>query len=525
MTNSSTAAVLYTRVSTDEQAGRGFSLRDQLARLEAYCARQGIEVLRHFREDHSAKTFDRPAWKALMRYVRANRSGVGQILFVKWDRFSRNATDALQMIRQLDALGVTAQAIDQPIDRSVPEQLMMLAIYVAAPQVENQRRSLATIRGMRRANREGRWTTTAPKGYLRVPGPDGKSRLVPDPDQAEHVREAFHLAATTDLPAEAIRRRLVKRGFRCSRSQFLLLLKNPVYPGKIAIKPWRDEPEEIARGLHEALVCEALFWRVQEKRFSATSPRTRRRRILRPQLVLRGHLLCPSCRGLMTGSGSTGNGGQYFYYHCHRCGGARFRADQANAQFPDFLCEIQLSKPVARLWARIAEDVATGVHARHKAEAVKARRNVGRLEERLLRTDRMYVEGELERDSYQRLKTTYASELRRAKARAGAAAEAKDNAIEAFGYATQLFSNLGLAWEEADLEGRDALLGSIFPGKLLFENGRFRTAAEDPLIALFGAQRAKKEDADLSKEAGVLSGSPGRIRTYNPAVNSRMLCH
>lgn len=103
----------------------------------------------HFREDHSAKTFDRPAFQKLLAYIRANRSTVDTLLVVKWDRFSRDATGALGMIRMLDELGVEVQAVKQPIDRNVPEQLMMLTIYVAAPEVENRRRSLATKRGMR----------------------------------------------------------------------------------------------------------------------------------------------------------------------------------------------------------------------------------------------------------------------------------------------------------------------------------------------------------------------------------------
>jgi len=41
-------AILYTRVSTDEQANRGYSLRDQENRLRRYCEFQKIEVVTHF---------------------------------------------------------------------------------------------------------------------------------------------------------------------------------------------------------------------------------------------------------------------------------------------------------------------------------------------------------------------------------------------------------------------------------------------------------------------------------------------
>ena len=50
-------AIIYTRVSTDDQAEKGFSLRDQKDKLVKYCDANGIEVLKHFEDDgYSAKT-------------------------------------------------------------------------------------------------------------------------------------------------------------------------------------------------------------------------------------------------------------------------------------------------------------------------------------------------------------------------------------------------------------------------------------------------------------------------------------
>lgn len=82
------------------------------------------------------------------------------------DRFSRNAGDAYQMINTLTKLGIEPQAIEQPLDLTIPENKMMLAIYLAAPEVENDRRALNTYYGMRRARKEGRMMGKAPFGYI-----------------------------------------------------------------------------------------------------------------------------------------------------------------------------------------------------------------------------------------------------------------------------------------------------------------------------------------------------------------------
>src|SRR5688572_11818880 len=159
-------ADLYIRVSTDEQADKGYSQRNQEEILRRYCEINSIKVRKVIFEDHSAKTFNRPEWQKLLADLKKNKGKSDLILFTKWDRFSRNAGDAYQMISTLRKLGVEPQAVEQPLDLSVPENKMMLAFYLAAPEVENDRRALNVFHGMRRAKKEGRWMATAPIGYI-----------------------------------------------------------------------------------------------------------------------------------------------------------------------------------------------------------------------------------------------------------------------------------------------------------------------------------------------------------------------
>lgn len=93
-------ADLYIRVSTDEQAERRYSQRDQEERLRRYCINSNISVNKVIDEDHSAKSFERPEWKKyLVEIKKSHKSNV--VLFTKWDRFSRNISDAYQMISLL----------------------------------------------------------------------------------------------------------------------------------------------------------------------------------------------------------------------------------------------------------------------------------------------------------------------------------------------------------------------------------------------------------------------------------------
>jgi site-specific DNA recombinase len=146
------SAYLYVRVSTDEQKRKGYSLSDQEDRLLKYCEYSDIQVKGIYREEYSAKNFNRPEWKKLITEIKKDRGKVeNNILFIKWDRFSRNIAYAYEMINILRAYKATAMSIDQPIDFTIPESTVMLAVYLSIPEAENTRRAMNTSNGIRRA--------------------------------------------------------------------------------------------------------------------------------------------------------------------------------------------------------------------------------------------------------------------------------------------------------------------------------------------------------------------------------------
>lgn len=75
-------ADLYVRVSTDEQADKGYSIRSQEEVLRKYCGIQNITVGKVIYEDYSAKTFNRPAWTEMLNKFRKEKGkSVDLLLF------------------------------------------------------------------------------------------------------------------------------------------------------------------------------------------------------------------------------------------------------------------------------------------------------------------------------------------------------------------------------------------------------------------------------------------------------------
>lgn len=100
-------AVIYVRVSTDQQAEEGVSLDDQRSRLAAYCEAHKLEVVAVV-ADEGQSAFKplskRPGGKRVLELVR--RKQVDAVVILRLDRGFRNTRDALENIEAWDKGGV-----------------------------------------------------------------------------------------------------------------------------------------------------------------------------------------------------------------------------------------------------------------------------------------------------------------------------------------------------------------------------------------------------------------------------------
>lgn len=97
--------------------------------------------------------------------------------------------------------------------------------------------------------------------------------------------------------------------------------------------------------------------------------------------------------------------------------------------------------------------------------------------------------------------------------RASLRAEASDLAVHA-SYGLSLLSNLARCYAEASLEGKRDLVGLLFPGRLVYRDGRVETPEVHPVIGLFEGRKAEnKRDRRPRKAIGPVGY---RVRDSNP---------
>lgn len=480
-------AILYIRVSTDEQAEKGHSLAHQEEMLQRYCTVNNIEVVAFFKEDYSAKTFERPQFKKLLEFQRKSKAVAELLLFLKWDRFSRNAPEAYTMISKLHALGLEPQAIEQPLNMEIPEQKFLLALYLTAPEVENDRRSMNILAGVRKAMKEGRYMGSAPYGYKHGRTENNKPTIVPSKDK-EKVLQSFEMMATGLYQIEELRRMLSKQGMPLGRTRFWYMMRNPTYIGKVFVAAHKNEPACIVKGVHEAIVPEAMFYEVQDildGRKKKDQPVTI---CQKDQLPLRGFLECAKCGRPLTGSASKGRSARYYYYHCKFGCKERFRAEEANSLFNEILHAVSTDEKVYRsLELILGGENKEEANIRAK-ELAELRMKLDMYEQRMERAQLLMLDGKMDFIEYQPIKARLEEDAFRLKLKIEAIEELQpkdENNVMEFGF--YFLSNLGKLFTNAALPIKQQIIGSTFPEKLIYENNQFRTASGNNVLLLMAA--------------------------------------
>jgi site-specific DNA recombinase len=508
-------AILYTRVSTDEQ-NKGYSPEDQKAKLIKYCEDRNIEIEKIYHDDASAKSFERPEWKRIIEFVRSNPRKVDLFLFIKWDRFSRNAPEAYEAIKLLNNLKVEPIAIEQPLDLNIPENKLMLAIYLAAPEAENDRRALNVIAGMRRAKKSGRWLGRCPRGYKNSRDQVNKPIIVPEGgNQQQLVVEAFSLFASGLYSIEEVRTVLKRRGLKCTRSSFWQLLRNKGYIGQIFIPSHLDEPEEWINGLHEPLIDEDTFYNVQDILEGRQKKVPNKYLTVKEEYPLRGFLTCQKCGGKITASASKGRSGKKFhYYHCTKGCKERHPTELINSSFIEFLKSLKPNSATQEVYIEFLKEK---LKAEMKIAFTKKDQiisDINRQNGRLKKLNNLILDNEINPNEYREMKLEIDSKLIELQNEMTLTETISKSDMEGLRFCFEHLKNIDKLYQASDIEIKQRMLNAFFKENLVFEIDAFRTpkmnSALELIISNSGLSRRLNKKSDSKFESlSMMVGNDG----------------
>lgn len=319
-------AVIYLRVSTKDQAGRGgeaegFSIPAQREACLRKAEALGAVVVGEFVDaGESARSANRPELQKMLGFIAEHR--VGFVIVHKVDRLARNRVDDVEINVQLSAAGAQLVSCSENIDET-PSGMLLHGIMSSIAEFYSRNLATESKKGARQKVKRGGTVSMAPFGYInsRERTPEGREvrTVVLDPDRAHWVSWIYEQYATGTWTTAMIRDELEAHGVttlprpnRPSRplavSHVHSILKNRYYVGIVTYEGVEYE------GNHPRLISEQLFAEVQRVRSARVQSREK------PRLhshYLKGSVYCGACgQPLSFGRSRNSQGVEYDYFYC-----------------------------------------------------------------------------------------------------------------------------------------------------------------------------------------------------------------
>lgn len=379
---------LYERVSTEEQAVRGFSVEAQIDALNEYCQKNKMKVIDHYTDagiSGGKPAFKRPAMSRLLEDVEAGK--VDMILFTKLDRWFRNVQEYFKVQEILEKHKVEWKAIHEDYDTTTSNGRMAITIFLAIAQNEREKTAdrVKAVLAHKRSKREACFGGSAiPFGYIKQKDEDGVMRLVKDPEKQEAVQAFWdHLIKYNNKNAAA---RMVAKEYGIRRHQ----------------KSWNDIiHSDFYCGIHHgvedycpAYVTPEIWLKFQEP--GTTYHKTQENRTY----LFSGMIKCPTCGRNLCGSHTKKpkkDCGIVEYYG-YRCRG-RYTA---TCDWRKTLSERKIEKYLLTNLDLLIEKEIANAEIEANAPKPKPKYDLPALREQLRRLDVIYMAGNKTDDDYLR---------------------------------------------------------------------------------------------------------------------------
>lgn len=409
---------IYIRVSTDEQAKEGFSIRAQRNMLVDYCRVNEYEVTNVYLDDgYSAKDTKRPQLQQLL--ADAKKGEFNAVLVYKLDRFTRSVRDLYELLEYLQRHNVDFISRQEKFDTTTAIGRAMIGILGVFAQFERELIAERVRLGMEQKTREGK------KAGGRIPyGYDKEEKQIEEEvTLIRLVRELYMSGKSYQaVAAEMHRRGYDRRGSEWTSTNVALTLENIYYAGIIRFGsklpsgkyPFRNRDLHVpvldVPGGHEPI------WTMEE--YEAHIARMRRRSNggngKANDYWFNGVLRCGRCGAAMYGrmspsrvQKSTGERTRTPYYWCSKrkdnksCDMPMFRQVHVEYLIMQYISQIKSDQEAVRLnQTKVSND-----HQNIKKEIEKHKRDLAKIHARIKKWQYAFAEDLISADDLKKRMT------------------------------------------------------------------------------------------------------------------------
>jgi len=224
---------LYTRVSTREQATKGFSIEAQEEKLRKFCDLKEWEVYDTYSDKgYSGRNIKRPEYQEMFQ----NLKNFDAIICFKMDRIHRRVKNALKMFEDLEKLNIFFVSWNENIDTSTAIGRAMMIITMVFAQLESEQTGERVVIGMEQKHKDkssNHILHRMPMGYIIDKKDPENHKIIPLPNELDMVKQIYEMYEQ-GMSCSQIAKKLgnnIKTGKPWHRSSIENKLKNPAYCG------------------------------------------------------------------------------------------------------------------------------------------------------------------------------------------------------------------------------------------------------------------------------------------------------
>jgi site-specific DNA recombinase len=199
-TNGQAYAAVYARVSTADQADKGYSLPTQIEACRALAKQEGLAVQEQhiFVDDYTGTSLNRLQLAIMRELVRQHL--VQAVIVHDLDRLSRKLAHQLLLTDEFEQAGVALHIVTQPDQAKTPETQLLTNVRGILAEYERSKLLERTRRGLIGRAKAGH----VPGGRVALGYRANSTRYVIVLEEAELVRRIFTLYAQDGLSQAAV---------------------------------------------------------------------------------------------------------------------------------------------------------------------------------------------------------------------------------------------------------------------------------------------------------------------------------
>ena len=300
---------IWTRVSIKRQEDNGGSLDDQKTKCERYAKEHGFIICGYFGGTHESANTPGKLVRAMLDAVKKDKS-VTHIIVNQIDRFSRNESQAVDIIDKLRHRGVIIVEVESGQDTSTRNGLFTLKMKLNLAEWDNGNRTDKFTSGRKHCMESGVYCGPAPLGYTKKGKSMGTTYIINEDGKLLAKAFRWKLQGMTN---NQIIEKLKTYGLVLCSQKIHAILTNIFYTGKFRNKMLNYEVKD---GNHPAIVSYTDFLKVQEILSKRTG--TYHHKKDNPAFPLNRHVLCLSDERPLTHY--TNKKKHIDYYKCTRKG-------------------------------------------------------------------------------------------------------------------------------------------------------------------------------------------------------------